>query len=53
MRGKLTVEKANSNMSVFFKAIDIAANAPNGLISRKDFGKIMGDFIDVQSIIFF
>jgi hypothetical protein len=50
MRGKLTVEKANSNMSVFFKAIDIAVNATNGLISRKDFGKIMGDFIDVQSI---
>lgn len=50
MRGKLTVEKAASNMSVFFKAIDIAANAPNGLISRKDFGEIMGDFIDVQSI---
>ena len=50
MRGKLTVEKANSSMSVFFKAIDIVANAPNSLISRKDFGKIMGDFIDVQPI---
>ena len=50
MRGKLTVEKAASNMSVFLKAIDIVANAPNGLISRKDFGKIMGDVIGVQSI---
>lgn len=50
MRGKLTVEKANSSMSVFFKAIDIVANAPNSLISRKDFIKIMGDFTDVQPI---
>jgi hypothetical protein len=50
MRGKLTVEKAASNMSVFLKAIDIVANAPNGFISRKDFGKIMGDFIDIPSI---
>ena len=50
MRGKLTVEKAASNMSVFLKAIDIVANAPNGLISRKDFGKIMGDYIKIPSI---
>jgi hypothetical protein len=50
MRGKLTVEKAASNMSIFFKAIDIVANEPNGTISRKDFGEIMGDFIGIESI---
>jgi hypothetical protein len=50
VRGKLTVEKASSNMSVFFKGLDIVAKAPNGSISRKDFGRIMGDFIGIPSV---
>lgn len=49
MRGKLTVEKAASNMSVFFKAIDIVVNSPNGIISRNDFGLKMAEFIEIPA----
>jgi hypothetical protein len=50
MRGKLTVEKAASNMSVFLKAIDIVVNSPNGTIARNDFGFQMAQFINIPAI---
>ena len=50
MRGKLTVEKAASNMSVFLKAIDIVVNSPNGTIARNDFGFKMAQFINIPAI---
>ena len=49
MRGKLTFDKLASNMSIFFKAIDIVAKKPGGLISRKEFVNIIAQFIDSQS----
>lgn len=50
MKGKLTVEKAADNISLFLKTIKIISESDNGIISRKDFVSEMGDFIGIDAI---
>ena len=50
MKGKLTVEKAAANISLFLKTIKIISESDNGIISRKDFVSEMGDFIGIDAI---
>lgn len=49
MIGKLTIDKASMNISYFLYTVRIIDES-NGRISRKDFGKKMGDFIGVPSM---
>ena len=49
MIGKLTIDKASMNISYFLYTVRII-DENNGRISRKDFGKQMGDFIGVPSM---
>ena len=49
MIGKLTIDKASMNISYFLYTVRIIDES-NGKISRKDFGKRMGDFIGVPSV---
>lgn len=49
MIGKLTIDKASMNLSYFLYTLKII-NDNNGRVSRKNFGKLMGEFIGVPSI---
>ena len=49
MIGKLTIDKASMNLSYFLYTLKII-NDNNGRVSRKNFGRLMGEFIGVPSI---
>lgn len=49
MIGKLTIDKASMNLSYFLYTLKIIAEN-EGKVSRKEFGKQMGDFIGVPSV---
>ena len=48
MRGNLTIDKASMNLSYFLYSVRIVAQN-GGRVSRKDFGRIMGELIGVPS----
>lgn len=49
MIGKLTIDKASMNLSYFLYTLKIIAEN-EGKVSRKEFGKKMGEFIGVPSV---
>lgn len=49
MIGKLTIDKASMNISYFLYTIKIIKDS-NGRVSRKNFGKKMGEFIGIPYI---
>lgn len=49
MIGRLTIDKASMNLSYFLYTLKII-NDNNGRVSRREFGKQMGDFIGMPSV---